>query len=337
MTIVAGFDLGGSHAACLVADGEGRILGRGTGGPANMANLGREQVLAAIGEALSGAVRALPGGVAAVMRCVIGGAGGGSEEKGKELAVLARAAGLACPIAATHDAAIALAGALLLRPGIIVMAGTGSIAYGVDDNGHRVRAGGFGPLLGDEGSGYWIGLRGLRAALRAFDGRDEATVLTARLAESLGLSGAEGFAQYPYEPARLKPASVAALAPAVFRAAREGDPIAAGILDEAAAELALLARTVAKRLEGGVQLLLTYGGGLFRAGKALLDRLRVHLARYEPNLRLQAPAGSPLLGAVLMALAEEGIPAARVAKRLRAEMNDSFVRRRVQESEPESP
>lgn len=309
MSAVIGFDLGGSHAACLAADGEGRILGRGRGGPANLVSCGREMALASILEALSGAVRYIPGGAASVVRCVIGGAGGGSASTGRELAAMAREAGLACPITVTHDAAIALAGALSLRPGIIVMAGTGSIAYGVDDAGGQARAGGWGPLLGDEGSGYWIGLRGLRAALRTIDGRQEAARLAVRLAKTLGFSTVDGLHSLAYEPAKLDPASVSALAPVVLAAAAEGDPAAAAIVEEAAAELALLARAVASRLEGGEELPITYGGGLLRANEALLGPLRRHLGRLLSRASLQPPAGSPLLGAVLLALAEEGVPA----------------------------
>lgn len=313
MKVVAGFDLGGSHAACLIAAEDGRILGRGAGGPANLASLGRDRVLAAMREALSGAARTIPGGAAAVARCVVGGAGGGSGETAEVLAALAREAGLACPVRATHDAEIALAGALLLCPGIIVMAGTGSIAFGMDEAGDRARAGGWGPLLGDEGSGYWIGLRGLRAALRSLDGREDAARLAACLAQFLGLPRTEDLFRLAYEPARLDPATVSALAPAVLAAAGEGDPTAAGIVDEAAAELAMLVQAVSGRLEGGAALPVTYGGGLFGGGETLLARLREHLGRRLPGTVLRPPGGPPLLGAVLLALADEGVPAERAA------------------------
>lgn len=320
MSIVAGFDLGGSHAACLVADEGGRVLGRGTGGPANLVNLGREPVLAAIRKALSEAARTVPGGAAAVGRCVIGGAGGGSPETARELAALAREAGLVCPVTVTHDAAAALAGALLLAPGVIVVAGTGSIAYGVDAAGNRARAGGRGPLLGDEGGGYWIGLRGLRAAIRSLDGREEAGALAARLARALRLPEPSALPGLAYAPARLGVAEVAGLAPAVLAAAGEGDPAAAGIVDEAAAELALLARAVVCRLADGACLPVTYGGGLFRAGEVILGPLRVHFARQLPGVQLRPPAGPPLLGAVLLALKELGDVDPEAAEWLRREL-----------------
>ncbi|NLG84904.1 MAG: hypothetical protein GX493_09935 [Firmicutes bacterium] len=305
MMFVAGLDLGGSHVDCVVADGNGLLLGRGRGGPANLLSAGPETTMASLREALTEATAALPGGVADIARCVIGAAGGADSRVAAELSGMAAAAGIAGAIHVTHDAEIALAGALLHRPGIFFIAGTGSIAYGEDEAGNRARAGGWGPLLGDEGSGYYLGLAGLRAVMRAFDGRGAPTVMTGLFLKELGLGREEELATLAHSPGTLTTTTVAALAPLVIAAAREGDPTAVDILAAAAAELVLAAKAVAVRL-GMEAPCITYGGGLFKAGETWSTPLRTALKREIPSGRLTPPAAPPVAGALFLALGPPG-------------------------------
>lgn len=194
------------------------------------------------------------------------------------------------------DAVTAYVGALGPRPGVVVAAGTGLIAVGTDLTAWR-RADGWGHLLGDCGSGAWIGRAGLEAALRAYDGRPGGSAaLLARAEERFGpMSGLPG-RLYP-RPDR--PAVLAAFAPQVAACARD-DLVAAGILRAAARHLAESAEAVCPA-GGEPRLALT--GGLFRLGDPLLVPLEEELARRVPHALRVPPEGGPLDGALRIAAA----------------------------------
>ncbi len=199
-------------------------------------------------------------------------------------------------LALAGDGITAYAGALGLRPGVVVAAGTGMIALGTaaDGTGWR-RADGWGHLLGDAGGGAWIGRAGLDAAMRAHDGRDGGSKALLAAAE-------DRFGPVTGLPGQLYPradraAVMASFAPEVARHA-DGDPVAAGIMRRAAAHI-LEAAAAARPGPGTVDVALT--GGLFRIGEPLLAPLREQAPRLLPCAALVPAAGDPLDGAVLVA------------------------------------
>jgi N-acetylglucosamine kinase-like BadF-type ATPase len=164
-----------------------------------------------------------------------------------------------------NDAVIALAAGAPDRVGIVVLAGTGSIAYGADRHGASARAGGLGYLLADEGSGFWLGQRALRAAVRGTDGRGPQTRLAALAFEALAVSSLAELAPRFYEEPGAQH-RIASLAGLVQRATDEGDAVAAGLLEEGASELALAARAVARQLDlAGAPYPVVLAGGAFKA------------------------------------------------------------------------
>jgi N-acetylglucosamine kinase-like BadF-type ATPase len=191
-------------------------------------------------------------------------------------------------------------GALEGRAGAVVAAGTGVIALGTDHGTTWQRADGWGHLLGDEGSGAWIGAQGIRAALREGDGRDGGSKLLRREVELRfgdpddALRAIYGSASPGHE--------LAAFAPAVAAAAHEGDRVAADIWRRAAVHLAEAAHATASGLPGEF----SWGGGLFDAGPLLLDPFRAELSRRAPGAVLTPPAGRAADGALL--LARRGLP-----------------------------
>ncbi|MGA5555286.1 N-acetylglucosamine kinase [Streptomyces lavendulocolor] len=200
-------------------------------------------------------------------------------------------------LALAADAVTAYAGALGQRPGAVVAAGTGLIALGTDLSGWR-RADGWGHLLGDCGSGAWIGRAGLEAALRAHDGRRGGSApLLARVRAVFGPPAALPGLLYP-RPDR--PAVLASFAPEVARCATEGDPVAAGILAGAARHVAEAAAAVCP---GGRDREVALTGGLFRMGDPLLVPVRAELAEHVPHARVVPAAGDPLDGALAVAAA----------------------------------
>lgn len=198
-------------------------------------------------------------------------------------------------LALAADAVTGYAGALGERAGAVVAAGTGMIALGTDLRVWR-RVDGWGHLLGDCGSGAWIGRAGLEAAMRAYDGRAGGSApLLAAARERFGDPGALPGALYP-RPDR--PAVLASFAPAVAAAAATGDPVAGAVLAEAGRQIAATAAAAAP--SGGTPVV-ALTGGLLNIGAPLLDPLHAALEHSLPGHRSVPAAGGPLEGALLVA------------------------------------
>ncbi|HEY8530717.1 MAG TPA: BadF/BadG/BcrA/BcrD ATPase family protein, partial [Limnochorda sp.] len=203
-----------------------------------------------------------------------------------------------------HDGVAALLAGTLGEPGVLLLAGTGSLALALGPDGREIRAGGWGYLLGDEGSGYWIGREAIRAALRAEDGRGPATSLTRRLCRAAGVERVSDLVG-PVHRGEWSRARIAGLAKDVLEAAVQGDEVARAIIDSAARELALLVRAVLDRAEFLASLdpvPTVTAGGLFRMGEAWLARVERALAREAPRARLAGRVEEPVVGAAYLAL-----------------------------------
>jgi glucosamine kinase len=198
----------------------------------------------------------------------------------------------------SDDAVTAHAGALSGCAGVSIVAGTGVACLALSTQGAPRIIGGHGFLLGDEGGGFWIGRNGVRAALRAADGRGPRTMLEAFAERRFGpLSEVH---VRVHDADRPVPA-LALFAPDVFEAARQGDEVAGVILDEAADELLLLALTGAHRV-GGEDVILALGGPILSPGGPLRARLERRVAFAPSRLILRDPDGSPLDGAIRLGL-----------------------------------
>ncbi|MFE5296257.1 N-acetylglucosamine kinase [Streptomyces sp. NPDC056632] len=249
------------------------------------------QVLPAV-DAMAG--RAGGGRIAAVCVGAAGMATLGDRLRAELPGVLERTWGVR-RLALAADAVTAYAGALGQRPGAVVAGGTGLIAIGTDLSGWR-RADGWGHLLGDCGSGAWIGRAGLEAAMRAYDGRrGGSAALLARTEELFGPAAGLPGALYPRTD---RPAVLASFAPEVAACAAAGDPVAREILRRAGGHAAEAAEAVCP---SGTEVEVALTGGLFKMGEPLLGPLRGELARLLPAAREVAPAGDPLAGAVTIA------------------------------------
>jgi N-acetylglucosamine kinase-like BadF-type ATPase len=200
------------------------------------------------------------------------------------------------------DYAIALEGATGGSLGVLVIAGTGSIACGRDREGRLMRAGGWGYLLGDEGSGFWIGREALRAALAAKEGWGEPTLLTEMLAQALGTADAGEWLSALYR-SRNPQSLLAELAPLVSEAAERGDIPATRILTDAAHHLAGLVIHVATHLYLPEDFPVCTVGGVWKSGGMFLHRFREQLVTYLPAWRgeIKPPLYSPVEGALLLA------------------------------------
>lgn len=296
MRYVVGIDAGGSKTVGLLADEAGEVRAEARSGGANLqvqGELGVEKVLYEVIERLQP-----PGPIAAVC---LGMAGVDRPGERELIHGVLRRLGLywTARIRIENDAFIALVAGAPERIGIVLVAGTGSVAYGVDGEGRTARSGGWGYLLGDEGSAYWLGHAALRRAIRAADGRDDATTLVDRLARRLDLEVPAGLVSWFYDQEHFR-FRVAELAPLVEEAAAEGDRAARELIDHAAEHLARAARAVARQLVFPGDFPLVLAGGAYRACPSLGERLRAVLEL--PRARVTLLDAEPARGAVTLAL-----------------------------------
>jgi glucosamine kinase len=299
---VLGIDAGGTKTVCLLADGDGRVRASARGPGANLQSLGElevEKVLHEVMDSVLAGERTVPAAIC------LGIAGVDRPHDNAIIRGIMRRIGHKAPVLVVNDALAALvAGAGDDGPGIVLIAGTGSICYGRNELGLAARAGGWGYILGDEGSGWWIGREALSAVMRAGDGRGPATLLTTGVLEHFAFEQVSDLVHEVYHRDTRRRA-VAGLSGVVQRATDAGDVVARQILSGAADELALAVRSVATRLEmRGLQFPLVLSGSLFRVVPTLLSDVLVRLAEVAPRSQPKVLDVEPAMGAVRLALAE---------------------------------
>jgi glucosamine kinase len=299
--VLLGIDSGGSHTAVVVGDAAGRVLARAEG-PGSAMRPGAASASAAVIADTARRAVARAGVVLPADAAVVGAAGAGREPEQRALAAALMAADVARAVRVMGDSEVGLAAAFGDEPGILINAGTGSIAYARAPDGRMHRAGGHGWQLGDEGGGYWLGRRALAAAARSQDGGEDSSTLLERLLVDLGLKDFDDLIRWT---ATASPAQVAALAPHVLNAAREGEAVAQRALADAAVELARLVDLLARHFPGPEPIRVATAGGLLHPGSPLVAALRGVLAADVPRARLvnepvDAPAGALHLAARLL-------------------------------------
>jgi len=306
-----GVDGGQSSTTALIADRAGRVLGSASGGACNHAGAaeGREKFVRAISETVAAALSEAGFDYRAVEfagACL--GCSGGPDDKLPIVEELLRSARLVV----TTDAAIALSGATAGEPGIVAIAGTGSIAYGRNARGQTARAGGWGYVFGDEGGAFDIVRRALRAVLRAAEGWGPETALGEALLRATAARSPNEL-MHAFYTAEYSRARIASFAPLVDAAARQGDAAARTILDEAAAELAQLAGAVHRQIfEPRTPVRVAYIGGVFRSD-LLLESFRKLVHRDLAGSRCEPPIYGPAGGALLEAYRAAGIAPPRLS------------------------
>lgn len=298
---VFGLDGGGSRTLGVILDERGREISRGQGGPSNHQSVGVEAASKAIADALTTTIDAA--GNPPLAAACWGMAGLDRPEDEHILKQIAERLLPQVHVEVVHDSTIALVGGTDgKRVGVVIIAGTGSIAVGYHPSGRIARASGWGHLLGDEGSGHFIALRGLNAATRAHDGRGPMTTLVDRLIEAVNVPTLEELANRIYLEGWTAP-EVAALAPVILKAAEEGDEQAALIVNEAGMELALAARVVIEALgmvNDAFEVVLS--GGIFKGSPRMVEIIQQKLRDVNTRAEVILPRQEPVIGAGLIAL-----------------------------------
>lgn len=299
-----GVDGGGTKTAAAVVDGRGREIARAVSGPSNYHAVGLDAAEASLREAIRQVLASA--GLAATEVTAVGLGMAGAGRPGDREVVREMVSRIAHfrHIVITHDAEATLVGGVGRRYGAVLIAGTGALAYGVNARGQVRRADGWGYLLGDEGSAYWIGVEGLRAVARAHDGRGPATALEATLLAHLGLSDAGELVARVYANGFGVP-HMAGLAPLVSRAARDGDGVARAILQEAGRRLANALSAVVRGLglaDEAFDAVLT--GGVLRARGLVWETVVAALGQAAPRAQAIEPRHDAAFGAAVVAKQE---------------------------------
>jgi glucosamine kinase len=297
-----GIDGGGSKTTCIVGD-EDSVLGSALAGPSNITRVGEARARESLHESMRQACADAKIDPRQVHRACVGVAGVASEEIATSVRKII-AEMISAEIEVVGDMQIALQAALGTGPGVVVIAGTGSIAYGRDAQGRTARAGGWGFAISDEGSAHWIGRMAVAALLRSADqaADDQVAQLTSVLLREIKTVWTlESFEQLARK-ANTNP-DFAALLPAVLAAADAGDEVARQVLTRAGRELAELAGIVVQRLfaEAEAAIPLAMVGGVFRYAHRVVEVFSDTLRKLDPRLRINPNVVEPVAGALQMA------------------------------------
>ncbi|MEH1920322.1 N-acetylglucosamine kinase [Nostoc sp.] len=314
MSYVLGIDGGGSKTVCVLMDDLRRVLGRGEAGSSNYQTIGIEATLQSIQSAIHNAIEAaIITNTVNIDAICMGLAGVGRAADIEVVKVLVKKlqnnkymlinwALQPANIVICNDAFIALVGGIGQPVGIVVAAGTGSIVFGRNHQGDTKRVGGWGYILGDEGSAYKIAIAGMNAALKSYDGREMSTSLVEAFKQHLGLENIEDLIEVIYRGEwRVK--QIAALALVVDFAAASGDIVANIIIDDAVKELVKATSTVIDAIfsaDSALEVVTT--GSVWRGRCKIHERFSASLIKKFPNVNVIFPRYEPAYGAGLLAL-----------------------------------
>ena len=304
MAIFLGIDGGGSKTSCLIGD-ETSILGAGTAGASNPVRVGEAQARDALAAAIRQACAIANITPSQIKKTCVGLAGAARPEiSGPVRLCLGEL--VAGEIEVVGDMVIALEAAFGGDPGVIVIAGTGSIAYGRNSKGQTARAGGWGFAISDEGSGQWVGRAAVAATVRALDLGDAEGSNESLLRNLMKFWQVETREQLVVMANATPPPDFSALFPLVLAAADHGDRIALDVLNQAGAELAGLARTVVGRLFSSIaadadKLAVAMSGGVFSASALVRQAFCYCLRAEQPGLTINPNVIEPVRGALAMA------------------------------------
>lgn len=300
MPYFLGIDGGGTKTTCAVGD-ESRLLATATAGPSNIVRVGEDHARESLHKAVRQACSAAGIRAAEIARTCVGGAGAGRPEVAEIVrSILSET--VAGPIDVVGDMQTALEAAFDTGPGVVVNAGTGSFAYGRNQRGQTLRAGGWGFAIGDEGSAHWIGREAVRTVLQESEhGEDSSAFIETSLVHGLFKAwGVRSFLDLARAGNSVPPPDFAALFPAVVTSK---DEIARNVLREAGRELARLAEVVIGRLFGEdlsvVPVAMT--GGVFRHAELVRQVFYNELRKADPRVQVKTEVVDPVEGALRMA------------------------------------
>lgn len=301
MTYYIGIDGGGTKTNCIICDENLNIIHRTYSGPSNFLVIGTEKVSETILNLVTDSCKAADISINKVKTVLLGTTGAGRQSDATKLedafSNYIEQINIKIPnFKVVSDARIALEGAFSGNPGSILIAGTGSIMFGKDVNGKIHRVGGFGRLIGDEGSGLTLGRKGLNIASKYFDGRGKTSSIVDRIKSEFNINNESELIVKVYSE-ELK---IQDVAPLVIKEAENGDEACLNVIEEESNELLLHIAAMSKKLNDE-SMKIVFIGGTITSENAYSKMLRDKLNLYLPKIYIQQADYPPEMGAVIMA------------------------------------
>ncbi|MDZ7331840.1 MAG: hypothetical protein ONB13_02295 [candidate division KSB1 bacterium] len=321
---VIGVDGGGTKTNFVLIDSLGNIIASAKGESTNYQVVGGKKLREELLKGFDSLIKQSNLPANKIDHIFLGLAGAGRDSDRKEIVALFHDTEFNKKVIVDSDAMAALAGAFATGPGIIIISGTGAICFGKNSQGKIVRSGGWGYLLGDEGSGYFIGREAIVAALKDFDGRGEKTSLKDKLTTHFRLNSIDQIIPQIYQN-RIDRVAIADLAPIVFAEAKNGDAVAAEIIRRTGKELGLLAKAVAQRLNfEGDEIRVALIGSIFKQRDMVIHEIAKELYEISWNVEISDPMFPPEYGAALLAIQKSG---AEITEHLIQNLQNSIEQR----------
>jgi N-acetylglucosamine kinase-like BadF-type ATPase len=301
MKYLIGIDGGGTKTDCAIADLSGKIIFQTVGKPSNFLIIGVEETVANLFAVIEECLFELKGDFSDVKQVVIGVAGAGRKDDAelleKSFLDYAHDEGIHFKgVKVVSDAQVALEGAFPDSAGCILIAGTGSILFGKDKKGKIHRVGGFGRLIGDEGSGYCIGRKALNAVSKEIDGRGEKTIITEMVNDKIDFGVSDKLVNKVYK----EKLDIASIAKIVIEAAEKGDKAANKILSIEADELVLHLKSILEKIPVK-KLNVSFSGSLIDNKNFYSGLLKKKIKESLPQIKVVKPALTPVAGAIQIA------------------------------------
>ena len=298
---MVGVDGGGTKTEAVIMDANFDVIGEGLAGPSNPLRVGVAGAATAVREAIDSACAMAKLRRGDLVAAEIGLAGTRRRELRERMRETLMRLDMG-DIEVVTDADIALYGATDGEPGLVVIAGTGSVCCGINARGKRFCAGGWGPIAGDEGSGAWLSRRALRAVAYASDGRGPSTLLTDLACAYFHVTSADDLNTAIYAPT-ITNERLAGFGRDVVNAAKDKDPVALQIVADGGTELGMAAVAVISHLQmEHDRFQIAHVGGVFRAaGDLMLNTLRAAVKQVAPRAYFEPPHFAPAVAAARMA------------------------------------
>lgn len=302
MNYIIGIDGGGTKTALKLADTDGNLILTNEGGPCNINSMGKEYVQKMLKDLMEDTLEKAKITKNQIKVLCIGTAGVDRPEDKKIMEDIIRSTGFEGKSVITNDAETALFGGVGGDEGVIVISGTGSICFGRNSSGESKRAGGWGHIIGDEGSGYYIGISAINHIARAYDGIEEKTIMSDLILEHLKLENATGLINYVYRSGAGK-SEIASLAKFVDEAYKQGDNAAEEILLKAAFELFMCAKAVIDYLKiDKKEATLAVNGSVIVKNECVSSEFKRLMKKNYPLVNVTEMKNDAAWGAVLMGM-----------------------------------
>lgn len=294
---IVGIDGGGTKTVGYLSDTNGNILSVAKSSSSNYLSAGVEKAEESLKEVLKSLCISNNITFDDILLISLGLAGVGREKDKQVIKAILIEIGIKGEKLINNDAYISLVGAHGKSEGVITISGTGSITLGLDGNGKLFRVGGWGHILGDEGSGYYFGREGLMAMVKSYDGRESPTSITDKILNYLSFSTVDEIISYVYNNLDNK-IKISSLSKLVVEAAEEGDSVAKKIITEGLAELVNMTMTVVKQMDNNLDIALS--GGIFENSILMKRKFREMLLQQKPKLNIIENKYNPGIGALIV-------------------------------------